>query len=128
MNKVIVADNSAALRRLICATLEGENCRVSEATNSTEVLHAAGEQHPDLILLDALLPDLNGTADGIDVCRALKAAPATADIRILMLADGSLPQQREQLTNAGADYCLMKPFSPLQLLKLAEAALAHSST
>ena len=124
MNKVIVADDNAQLRRLICATLEGENCEVSEAANSAEVLRAAGEQHPELILLDAQLPDINGIANGIEVCRTLRADPATTDITIIMLAGENQSQMCEQLINAGADYCLTKPFSPLQLLKLAETALA----
>jgi two-component system phosphate regulon response regulator PhoB len=134
MKKVIVADGDAAWRRLIGATLEKENRDVAEAADGPQALRAAREQHSDMLLLDVLLPNASGVAAGVEVCRALKADPATRDITILVLvgtaplAQGPLAQQeqwsREQLTDAGADYYITKPFSPLELLELTEAALA----
>jgi CheY-like chemotaxis protein len=124
MKKVIVADDDAALRRLICATLEGEDREVAEATSGAQVLQAAYEQPPDLIVLDILLPDVNGVAGGVELCRTLKADPATSDITILLLVDTGPVRIQEQPEDAGADGYITKPFSPLELLKRAEAALA----
>jgi CheY-like chemotaxis protein len=124
MKKVIVADDDASLRRMICATLEGKDREVAEASNGAQVLDAAHEQHPNLILLDVLLPHKNGTAGGAEVCRMLKDDPATSDITILMLVNTGSIRQQEQPSDAGADGYITKPFSPLELLKLTEAALA----
>jgi CheY-like chemotaxis protein len=124
MKKVIVADGNAPLRRLIRATLEGEDREVWEAVDSAQVLRSACEQHPDLILVDALLPDVNGVLGGAEVCRTLKADPSTSDITILLLVDTDQIPQQEQLSDAGADGYITKPFSPLELLNLAERALA----
>ena len=135
MKKVLIADDDAALRRLMRATLEGEEYEILEATGGAQMLSVARERHPDLILLDVPMPD----CAGIEMCRTLKTDPATSHVTIITLATDlpgdvqssesgqiQLAQvQGEQLLAAGADHHLTKPFSPVELLKLAESVPAR---
>jgi DNA-binding response OmpR family regulator len=117
--RVLVADDDAALRRLISTTLGTQDFDLLEAMDGEEALRTARERHPRLILLDVNMPRL----DGFEVCRALKADAATADIKIVMLTARGADADRARGREAGADDYFIKPFSPVSLLNKVYALL-----
>ena len=115
--KLLIADDEASIRGLVRVTLEGEGFEIFEAADGEAAMEIARAQHPTLILLDVMMPRL----DGLEVCRRLKGEPATKDIVIVLLTAMAQDTDRERGLSAGADDYLTKPFSPLALLKMVEA-------
>jgi CheY-like chemotaxis protein len=109
---VLVADDESMLRRLVRATLRGRPLRIVEAATGAETLALARQEHPDLVLLDVGLPDMDGYA----VCSGLKADPSTAGIKIVLLTARAQRHDLERGAKAGADAYITKPFSPQRLL------------
>ena len=87
-----------------------------EAADGVEALEKARDQSPRLVLLDIMMPRL----DGLEVCRQLKADPDTSDIVVVMLTAQAQERDRDQGLAAGADDYFTKPFSPLALLNMVE--------
>jgi len=115
--KVLIVDDDPFIRKLIETTLEDVGgVRVVEAGDGQEALAVADREHPDLVLLDVMMPRL----DGIEACRRLRAKPDTADVPVVMLTASDRFEDRAKATAAGADRYLRKPFSPLDLLRLVE--------
>lgn len=81
-------------------------CAVVTATTGRAALHLAQHQSPDLILLDILLPDLNG----LEVVRRLRHVPATAKIPIVALTALAREEERDFILNAGCNDYLSKPY------------------
>ncbi len=120
MKKILLADDEPAVRRLVTATLADESrYQILEASDGVEALNIARVERPALLLLDVNMPEL----DGFEVCRALKADPATRDIVVVMLTALAQPTDRERGIAAGADGFFTKPFSPLALLEKVEEVL-----
>jgi DNA-binding response OmpR family regulator len=117
--RVLLADDDAALRRLVSATLGSNDFELFHATDGEEALRVAGEAHPALVLLDVNMPRM----DGFDVCRHLKADPTTTDIKVVMLTARGGDADRQRAREAGADDYFVKPFSPVQLLNRVYALL-----
>jgi len=117
--RVLLADDDAALRRLIRATFSDAEFVLLQAVDGSEALSLAQEQHPAVVLLDVNMPGL----DGFEVCRRLKGDPATSDIKIIMLTARGADRDRLEARNAGADEYFVKPFSPIQLLDKVYALL-----
>ena len=107
-HKILVADDSLTIRKLVESVLCEEGYEVAIATTGAECLEQAAAKKPDLILLDYILPDMQGT----DVCRSLINSPETWEIPILMMSsNGNAIRQLYQDLNNVADY-LTKPFAP----------------
>jgi len=121
--KILIADDEESLRLLVHATLEDEAHQILEAADGVEALEIARREKPDLILLDVIMPRM----DGLEVCRRLKRDPATSHIPIVMLTVMGREEDREKGLLAGADHYLRKPFSPLQLLYLVETLLSEKN-
>jgi len=120
VKKILLADDEPALRRLVAVTLADESrFQILHAANGQEALDVARAEHPIVLLLDVNMPGI----DGYEVCRALKADPATADIVILILTANAEPEDQERGFAAGADGYFKKPFSPLALLERVESVL-----
>lgn len=117
--KVLLADDDAALRRLVGTTLGSSDFTLLHAADGDEALDVARREHPALILLDINMPRRNG----FEVCRALKDDPNTARIKVVMLTARANQADREQGRQVGADDYFVKPFSPLQLLDKVYALL-----
>ena len=106
MSTILVVEDEDAIRDLICMNLEANGFTTDAAEDGEEALVKA-RRHPDLILLDWMLPGL----DGLDVLRALKASPETAGIPVIMLtAKGEETDIVLGLEMGAADY-IVKPFS-----------------
>ena len=87
--------------------------------NGADALRKAHEERPDLILLDILLPGMNG----LEIARRLKADPDTRDIRILAVTGKAMPGDREKCLENGCDGYLAKPFFPRKLKEEIEKLL-----
>jgi DNA-binding response OmpR family regulator len=107
----VVEDNDE-VRGLLRATLERGGYRVVEAADGSEGSRAIASTAPALVLLDIDLPDMNG----LDLCRQLRAAPATARLPIVIVSAAIGQTDRQAGLAAGADDYVTKPFSPRSLL------------
>ncbi|MBX5464888.1 MAG: response regulator [Clostridia bacterium] len=117
---VLVVDDEEAIRRLLRLTLEAHGYRMDGAASGTETLDRIPALHPDLLLLDLGLPDM----DGVEVIRRLRAWSA---IPILVLSVRGEESQKIAALDAGADDYLTKPFSSGELLARIRAALRRLS-
>ena len=110
--RVLVVDDDPMVRDVLEAMLSFEGCEVLTASDGERSLELAGESAPDVILLDVMMPGM----DGLEVCRRLKTSPEAPRI-VMVSGKVTLEDQRRGL-EAGADAYLTKPFSPLRLLEL----------
>jgi two-component system phosphate regulon response regulator PhoB len=113
MRKLLIADDESGIRSLVRMTLERDEYQILEASDGQEALALAREHHPEVVLLDVMMPGLSG----FDVCRTLKDDPATAKTTVVMLTAKAQESDREQGIAAGADDYFTKPFSPIALLR-----------
>jgi CheY-like chemotaxis protein len=114
---LLVVDDDPFIRKLVVTTLQDvTGFQLTEAADGEEALARARADPPAVVLLDVDMPRL----DGIEVCRRLRADPATAAATIVILTAAHGDGVQEQAEAAGADLFLTKPFSPLQLLRLVD--------
>ena len=114
---VLIVDDDPFIRKLIVTTLEGVSAyELHEAADGEQAVQAALVQAPRLVFLDIDMPVL----DGIEACRQMRAVPAMADAKIVMLTASAEDSARHRAHEAGADFFLTKPFSPLDLLRLVD--------
>jgi two-component system chemotaxis response regulator CheY len=112
---VLIVDDDPFIRKLILTTLEGvSQFELHEACDGEEAVQVARKLSPRLVFLDIDMPRL----DGIEACRQMRADSATSDAKIVMLTATAEDSARVRAEQAGADYFLTKPFSPLELLRL----------
>ncbi|MFH1312062.1 MAG: response regulator [Candidatus Eisenbacteria bacterium] len=111
--RVLIVDDDKHVRRLVRTLLEGENIECHEAEDGIAGLTAARELHPDIMLLDVMLPGL----DGYKVCRMLKFDENFADITIIMVTSRSRSKDKEIGLETGADLYIAKPFKNEELLE-----------
>ncbi|UUO06245.1 response regulator [Blastopirellula sp. J2-11] len=112
-NKILIADDNQANVELLEAYLAGVDCDVEIAVNGQDALDKAASFGPDLILLDVMMPKLNG----FEVCQKLKSDPATSRIMILMVTALNELGDIERAVTAGTDDFLSKPVNKVELLK-----------
>ena len=101
---ILIGDDDRLMRKYLENQLAPLGCRLLEATNGEEVLEQARRLHPDIILLDVVMPGL----DGFEVCQRIKADPATQDITVIHLT-GLGRDAKDRSFKAGADDFLNKP-------------------
>ncbi len=116
--RVLIVDDELSIRRYLRAALTAQGFAISEAANGQEALNAAVSFHPDIIILDLGLPDL----DGIEVTRRLREWSQTPII-ILSVREGE--SDKVAALDAGADDYLTKPFGTGELMARMRAALRH---
>jgi sigma-B regulation protein RsbU (phosphoserine phosphatase) len=110
--KVLIVDDSVDNRRLLVRTLQKSGFELAEAANGKEALSRTREFYPDLILLDIMMPEL----DGYQVCETLKSDPDTADIPVIFLSAKTETQDKiKGLEIGGVDY-ITKPFDRGEVL------------
>lgn len=109
--KILIVDDEEFVRQLIQIKLKFYGIETVEAGNGLEAIEKAASEKPDLILLDVMMPKMNG----FEACQRLKANPETAHIPIVMLTARGDPSAKERGENAGALEYLTKPFSPQKL-------------
>jgi DNA-binding response OmpR family regulator len=119
---VLVADDDADIRDLVAFKLEQAGFEVISVEDGRTALEQAQARRPTLAVLDVSMPAMSG----IDVCRMLRADPATAGILIIMLTARVQEQDVEGGFSAGADEYLTKPFSPRELVSRIQALLSRA--
>ncbi len=121
--KILVIDDDLDTLRLVGLMLQRQSYQVSAASNGSQGLTKAFEERPDLILLDVMMPDM----DGYEVARRLRKNPATASIPILMFTAKTQLDDKVTGFEVGADDYLTKPTHPTELLSHVKALLARSA-
>ena len=106
-SRVLIVDDEPGNIRILSNIL-AEDYLLSAATNAEQALTLAKSQSPDLILLDMVMPDL----DGLAVCKALKAGEETRDIPVIFVTSMNDPENEERGLLAGAVDYIRKPVSP----------------
>ncbi|HUJ76030.1 MAG TPA: diguanylate cyclase [bacterium] len=112
MSKILIVDDSPDNVAMCALILAKDEHTILTASNGHDALRIAKEERPDVVLLDILMPDL----DGFEVCKQLKADPATADISVLLLT--AYHRDAESLAHGlslGADDYITKPFNSAEL-------------
>jgi adenylate cyclase len=108
---VLVVDDLAQNVRLLEAVLSPKGFRVAKASSGEEALRVLDTEHPDLVLLDILMPGM----DGYEVCRRIRQDPRTAFLPVIMIT-ASGEEQKIRAIEAGADDFVNKPFNQAELL------------
>jgi len=109
---ILVMDDDPVIQKLLAVNFEMEGYRVVLAGDGVEGLSRVAADRPDLVLLDVMMPRM----DGLEVLRHLKADDATAAIPVLMLSAKAQATDISGGLDAGADDYITKPFDPLELL------------
>jgi DNA-binding response OmpR family regulator len=104
--RVLLVDDEPVIRELVKAMLEGGGVEVRCVADGAKAVQEARAYHPDLVLLDVVLPGL----DGFSVCRLLKADPALAGAPVHMLTARASDADHVTARRAGADGYIEKPF------------------
>ena len=110
--KVLVVDDEPDAVELIAFNLKNAGLEVVTADDGREAIRKAESTHPDLIVLDVMLPEM----DGLEVCKQLRAGPETGNIPIIMLTAKAGEVDRVLGLELGADDYITKPFSPRELV------------
>jgi CheY-like chemotaxis protein len=113
--RVLVVDDDRVIQQLLEVNLELEGYEVvATASDGKEALDKIAELRPDLVILDIMMPKM----DGLEVCRHLKADPELADIPIVLLSARAQDMDVREGLDIGADAYLTKPFDPVELLEV----------
>jgi DNA-binding response OmpR family regulator len=115
---VLVVDDDDMIRRLVRTVLEADDYDVVEARNGDIALELANEAHPAVILLDIMMPGI----DGVEVCRRLDHSA----VKVVILTARDDPMLEDACREAGADAFLTKPFSSVELIDLVASFAAAS--
>jgi two-component system response regulator RpaA len=122
MARILVIDDDAAISELVAVNLEMAGYDVSQAEDGIKGQALALQLQPDLIMLDLMLPRV----DGFTVCQRLRRDERTAEIPVLMLTALSQTQDKVEGFNAGADDYLTKPFEVEEMLARVRALLRRT--
>jgi DNA-binding response OmpR family regulator len=117
--RVLIADDNPQGAELLEAYLADTGYELRTAADGEQTLRLVAEWHPDLILLDIMMPRISG----FEVCKRLRADPATRDIAVLMVTALDQPADVERAVEAGTDDYLSKPINKTDLLLRARALL-----
>ena len=117
--KALIVDDEQAIVDLVRHHLEKEGLSCLEASEGETALQLARAERPDLIVLDLMLPGI----DGLEICRLLRRDPALTNIAIIMLTAKAEEVDRVVGLEMGADDYLVKPFSPRELVARIKAVL-----
>ena len=120
---ILVVEDEAPIRELIAVNLRHAGYAVQPCADGAQALRAIGQQLPDAVLLDWMLPDI----PGVELVRRLRADPRTRELPIVLLT--ARAQETDKLAgfDAGADDYVTKPFSPRELIVRLRALLRRSS-
>lgn len=117
--RILVVEDDPDIAQLVARYLEKAGFEVDRAANGRDALHRIGERPPDVLVLDLMLPQV----DGLEICRRLRADEATAAVPVIMLTARAEESERIVGLEIGADDYLAKPFSPNELVARVRALL-----
>jgi DNA-binding response OmpR family regulator len=119
--KVLIVDDSKNIRKLISVVLGKIGYTYIEAGNGLDALEKVSIERPDLVVLDIIIPGVNG----LKVCEDIRNNPATKDTGIIILTSEATYEARELAHKAGADVYMTKPFEPNDLRVAAKEVLGR---
>jgi DNA-binding response OmpR family regulator len=122
LSRILIADDEPHIVTSLEFLMRNCDYEVRVARDGEEALRLARQFHPDVLLLDVAMP----VCDGFEVCRRIRANPATCGVRILMLTAHGRDAQRERGLTLGADAYMTKPFSNRELLAKVRDLLAQA--
>ncbi|WKZ19111.1 MAG: response regulator [Candidatus Jettenia sp. CY-1] len=122
--KILIVDDEQDLVKLIRYHLEKDGYKVLSASNGEDALFMARRERPELIVLDLMLPGI----DGLEVCKKLKTTPELTTIAIVMLTAKGEESDITVGLKLGADDYITKPFSPKELIARIQAVLRRIKT
>lgn len=123
MTKVLVVDDEKDIRDLLIDELVDSGYQVIEAENGAEALDQVHSDRPDVLLLDLMMPVMNG----IQVLKILKSDPDTVDLPVVLLTAVSAEDGEQRSKNLGADYYLTKPWEPDAIQNVIRLALRETA-
>jgi two-component system alkaline phosphatase synthesis response regulator PhoP len=118
--KILVIEDDPATSRLVDYSLRHEGYQVITASNGLEGVRKALSESPDLVILDVMLPGM----DGFEICHRLRSEPTTANLPILMFSAKAQEIDKETGIKVGADDYLTKPAAPAEIVSRVEKLLA----
>ena len=119
--RILIIDDEPQIVRALELLMEREGFEVRSASDGIEALHAIEDATPDLILLDLMMPRM----DGFELCQRIRSNPAWKDMIIIILTAKGRDIEREKGMALGADHYVTKPFSTREVVKLIKSALEH---
>lgn len=122
--KVLIVDDDVNITDILRRVLARPGRRVIVANDSREGYKTAVDEHPDLVILDVMMPGMSGR----DVCWALRAEPSTRDTPIMMLSALNEPEDEVTGLQSGADTYASKPFDPGELSARVDGLLKARET
>lgn len=122
MGTILVVEDSATQRQMIVDFLEVNDYKVAVATNGLEALEYIVESNPDVVLLDVLMPGMNG----YELCRRLKKDPKTQEIPVIICSAKITEADRYWGMKIGADAYIGKPFKQKELIETIERLMAEN--
>lgn len=123
MAKVMAVDDDHVIRGLLEVNLEMEGYEVVTAVDGQDALDKVKVEHPDLILLDVMMPNVNGW----QVAEKLKGDPETRHIPIVFLSARAMEADVRKGTDLGVQAYVTKPFDPIDLMELVNRLVAERS-
>ena len=118
--RILIADDDPVILRLIQVNLELEGYEVLTANNGQEAVDVATTEHPDLVILDIMMPRL----DGYQACEQLKSTDSTREIPVIFLSAKAQQGDIDKGRSFGVAAYLTKPFDPTELLEVVEQQLS----
>ncbi len=122
--RILVVDDEIYIVHILDFSLGMEGYEVLTALDGEQALEKARAEHPDLIVLDIMMPKL----DGYETCKLLKAGDDTKDIPVILLSAKGRNVDQKIGFEAGADDYITKPFSPRKLVERINAILGQTSS
>jgi DNA-binding response OmpR family regulator len=119
LQKVLVVDDERNIRNILDFSLESEGFYVVSAADGEEAYALALTEHPDLIILDVMMPK----GDGFETCQRLKQDQRTAAIPVVLLTAKTGRDDRQRGQDVGADEYIIKPFSPARVVEVVQSLL-----
>jgi DNA-binding response OmpR family regulator len=121
--KILIIEDDPAISRLVDYTLRHEGYEIITASNGLEGINKAHKEAPDVIVLDVMLPGM----DGFEVCHRLRAEPDTASVLILMFSAKAQEIDKNTGLTVGADDYLPKPAAPAEIVRRISILLAKKT-
>lgn len=110
---ILIADDNDVMRKLLSLTLKNKKMELVEAKSGRDALEKVRFKRPKIALLDIMMP---GDMDGLEVCRRIKTDPLLEDTKVVLVTARGQQTDIDEGKRSGADFYLVKPFSPLHLI------------
>ncbi|HET6776929.1 MAG TPA: response regulator [Actinomycetota bacterium] len=121
--RILIVDDDAVISRLLQINFRVEGFEVDSASGWEEVSRRVAEQVPDLVILDVMMPRV----DGFEILRRLKEMPATRDVPCIFLSARAQDEDRARGYALGVEEYVTKPFDPSHLVEIVRRTLARKT-